>query len=116
METPIVETAPQKTTPPYFIQKGQVLNPKGRGKGNLSMTTMLRSMLEKMATGESLTPKEKILMSTIRQAETGNLTAVQMIWERLEGKPVQMNQNLNVDVSVPLKDDQKKSLLKLLNG
>jgi hypothetical protein len=112
--TDIVQNVQVKPPAPHLIKKGQVLNPKGRGKGNLSMSTLLKNALHKMSTGESMTPAEKITMSLLRQSETGNLKAIEMVMDRTEGKPVQaiINRNLNTVEALPQeKIDSLKSLL-----
>ena len=112
----VVEIIPKTNTKSYLFAKGNKLSVgKGRGKGNLSMSTLLKNALHKMATGEAMTPAEKITMSLLRQSETGNLKAIEMVLDRTEGKPVQQVQQVNINIE-PLKDEQKQNLLKLLEN
>ena len=113
MNETVIETEIVQKVKTQLFKKGQSGNPLGRGKGNLSMTTLLRSALVKLNKGETITPAEKISLSLIRQAEVGELKAIEMVLDRIDGKPTQQINQVNVNVE-PLKDEQRANLLKLL--
>lgn len=77
--------------------KGEVRNPKGRGKGvPNSKTRMLRLLeivqeIENPITGktEEFTVMEQIDAKLILKAKSGNAAAINMLLDRLEGRPAQ---------------------------
>ena len=78
-------------------QKGEVRNPKGRGKGVLNSKTRLLKLLELVTTvknpitgeEEDFTLAEQLDMQIIAKARKGDLKAYEIILDRLEGKPKQ---------------------------
>jgi hypothetical protein len=78
-------------------QKGEVRNPKGRGKGVLNSKTRLLKLLELVTTTknpvtgeeEEFTIAEQLDMQIIAKARKGDLKAYEILLDRLEGKPKQ---------------------------
>lgn len=85
---------------PQLFKPGQSGNPKGRPKGSKHLSTLLREALEEMAKsangkpivfdGENLTWKEAVIKRVIDKAVVkGDFKALEMIFDRMEGKPRQ---------------------------
>ena len=81
-------------------KKGEVRNPKGRGKGVLNSKTRLLRLLE-LVTGtknpvtgetEEFTIAEQLDMQIIAKARKGDLKAYEILLDRLEGKPKQTSE------------------------
>lgn len=74
--------------------KGEVRNPKGKAKGTLSFTTLLKRMLKskvdiKDSSGNILRVSKKrvILLKWMEKAMTGDVKAIEGVIDRIEGKP-----------------------------
>jgi len=61
-------------------------NPNGRPKGKV-LTELVRDKMEEIQDG--LPVKDKIAVSLISLALAGNIKALELIWNYLDGKPVQ---------------------------
>lgn len=92
----------------HVIKPGEVRNPNGRPKGSKNLTTLFRELLQSKeytlkdeATGQTIKIKadralvEKALENAIKK---GDRESIRMIWEMLEGKPVQQHK---LDVNGP---------------
>lgn len=115
MDTDIVQTELVQKTKPQLFVKGKSGNPLGRGKGNLSMSTKIKIALNQIVVGEKTTLGDEIITSLTRQAKMGDLKAIEMVLDRVDGKPTQTNQNLNININDPLKPEQQERLLKILD-
>ncbi len=67
-----------------------------------------------------LTNEEVIALQIMSKALRGDTTAAAMIYDRVEGKPVQKNENMNTDVSYTeflehLADEEKAAVEELLS-
>jgi hypothetical protein len=90
------------------FKEGQSGNPKGKPKGTIHLTTLLKKMMVKKfslpeLTGHNrkLTTAELIVLRLAKDAIRGNAHAQDTIIERLEGKVTQHGeQNVNV-VTMP---------------
>lgn len=79
------------------FKKGEVANPKGRGKGVQNSKTRLLKLLELVTkvrnpvTGEEeeFSIAEQLDMQIIAKARKGDLKAYEILFDRLEGKPKQ---------------------------
>lgn len=96
------------------LVKGSNLNPLGRKKGSLSMSTKLRLALDHFTKGETMTSADKIVMSLLRQAEVGDLKAIEMVMDRTEGKPVQAVIQRSFNTNDVLPPEKVEKLNKLL--
>jgi len=85
-------------------QKGEVRNPKGRGKGVLNSKTRLLKLLELVTTTknpvtgemEEFTIAEQLDMKIIAKAMKGDIRAYQELLDRLEGR---VKQSTEVEIS-----------------
>ena len=68
--------------------KGQSGNPNGRPKDEISLTALLRKEIMKQcpANREHKTWMELVVEATMRLAIHGNATALNQVWERIDGK------------------------------
>jgi hypothetical protein len=77
-----------------IAEKGDVLNPKGRGKGTLNFKTIIERYLDiatknaNPITGEigELTMREQIVLQLIAKAQNGDLNAIKDLLDRDMGK------------------------------
>lgn len=90
---------PQNLKPPW--PKGQTGNPNGRPKGR-TMQARLRDAIEKAAAGGK-DLGDAIAAVHIREALKGNVKAIEMIYERLDGKPLQPVQLSGDDDGAPIR-------------
>jgi hypothetical protein len=81
------------------FKPGRSGNPKGRGKGNVSLKKLLQQKLKEVARQDKEGRKyaELIVEATILQAMKGNGAALKMVWETIEGK---ITQPVEVDMTV----------------
>jgi hypothetical protein len=78
-----------------IAEKGDVLNPKGRGKGTLNFKTVLERYLDLVTksadpiTGEvaERSMREQIVLQLIAKAQAGDLAAIKDLLDREMGKP-----------------------------
>lgn len=64
-------------------------NPAGKPKGIKHMTTILDEAIRKVAEGTGNTYDKEIVKALMEKARTGDTKAIDMIFDRLEGKPKQ---------------------------
>ena len=70
------------------FSKGKSGNPQGRPKKGETLTDLLREKIEAPKTAkEKLTRKEKIIEKLIELAETGDLSALKYLFDRIDGRP-----------------------------
>jgi len=102
-----IERNPDGTFP-----KGKTGNPNGRPREK-SLTTQLKEALKQNEknTGQ---PYDALLVNRLleRAISQGDMKAIQMIWERLEGKPKQTHEHSGVDGD-PLENSLKVEKLRL---
>lgn len=99
------------------VKKGEVRNPKGRGKGVPNSKTVLKKLLsltekiENPVTGEleDMSQLEIMFLRQLSKARQGDLSAMKEILDRYEGKAQQ-----NIDMSVQATDPRKEILDKYL--
>ena len=97
-------------------QKGEVRNPKGRGKGVPNSRTRLLRLLELVQvktnpiTGdkEEFTVAEQLDMMVLQKAFKGDLRAYQEILDRLEGRAKQTNE-IELSGGLTVNWDEKKT-------
>lgn len=68
------------------IKKGHALNPNGKPKGAKHMTTLLKDALKKVAEGSDDPNDVAIVQSLISSAKAGNISAIEMVFNRIDGK------------------------------
>jgi hypothetical protein len=80
------------------IKPGSVLNPDGKPKGTKHMSTILSGALD-LSNKDGLTNQEVIIQKVIDLAKEGNMKAIELVWNRVEGKsPVTVEQNMPIPI------------------
>ena len=81
------KTHPKQAWQNNLWRKGQSGNPKGRPKESLSLTNYLRQFLKR-------NPKEvhNVVMALLTAAKTGNIQALQEIFNRIDGKVIERHE------------------------
>lgn len=102
----------------HRIKKGQIKNPKGKAKGTLNFKTIIKGMLaleiEQMNAltkkTEKLPVSDHMMAKLLSRAKAGNLQAVGMVMDRVNGKP-QENKKSTVTMKGMdgLKDHQEET-------
>src|ERR1035437_7167386 len=94
------------------ILPGSVLNPVGKPKGTKHLSTLLFDKLSEASNNGLIAEKDVIIQKVIDMAKDGNMRAIELIWERMEGKSTQViNQISQTEV---LTEEQKERLDNLL--
>jgi len=79
---------------------GQSGNPAGRPKGSLNLTTVLKHFLKEKIEVEKdgkiikLSKDKVLILKLIEKAIKGDIKAIEKVWDRIEGKPIQPNINI----------------------
>jgi len=91
---------------PYKFKPGQSGNPSGRPKGSVSIRTEVRKLLQEAAKeGTADTVAKALATRLIKQAFDGDMKAMQMVIEHIDGKP-QQSIDLNTTIAeVQILDD-----------
>ena len=71
------------------IKKGEIRNPYGRPKKNESITELVKKFLRSKPKGQKRTYKEMFVERVTALALKGDLTAIKLIWNYLDGMPQQ---------------------------
>lgn len=69
--------------PPW--KPGEAPNPKGRPRGSVNLTSILKRTLKEVATKEGHTFADVLVRATIQNAVKGNGAALKVCWERVDG-------------------------------
>ena len=101
--------------------KGQCANPAGRPKGSLSMTTLLKEAITKIAKdkdGKEFkngdTYAHLLVKKVLQKALQGDGKSIELLWAYIDGKPsqaIQIEGQIDTRVQV-LSDDQLKKIAK----
>ena len=70
-------------------KKGESGNPNGRPPVADSLNNILRERLEEVDPDAGITNKEVVASELLRLGKAGNLSAIQYIFDRVDGKPAQ---------------------------
>lgn len=95
---------------------GKSGNPKGRPKGK-SLTTQLREAL-KQKESTTDTPFDVLLVRRLmkKAIDEGDMKAIQMVWDRLEGKPKQTHEHSGIGGDpIAMKHEYDTMLLEIEN-
>ena len=81
-------------------QPGQSGNPAGKPKGTRSLSTILREALDKEVpkVGVNMTYGEAIIRKLMGGALHGDMRAIKLIFERMEGVKIEMTHDGGVEV------------------
>jgi hypothetical protein len=100
------------------IKPGSVLNPDGKPKGTKHMSTILSGALD-LSNKDGLTNQEVIIQKVIDLAKEGNMKAIELVWNRVEGKsPITIDQRIPkplMEVDIQLSEEQKNHLNRILS-
>lgn len=101
--------------------KGQSGNPKGRKKGVKTLTAALRKIMDEKdeVTGE--TNRKLVIKALIEAAQAGNVPAMNLIYERLDGKLVAQAELTGegggpIKYEISVTDDETAELTRRLLG
>ena len=95
------------------FKKGQSGNPKGRPKDGESWAGMLSKICEEDLThnGKKITKKEAICRKLISEAAKGEQWAINALMDRIDGKPKQVVDQKNTNVSVILDSEDAEGAI-----
>lgn len=100
------------------IKPGSILNPEGKPKGTKHMSTILSGALG-LSNKDGLTNQEIIIQKVIDLAKEGNMKAIELVWNRVEGKsPITIERNIPkplMEVDIDLSEEKKNELRRLLS-
>lgn len=86
---------------PHLFKKGQSGNPKGKPKGSISLTAMIKRKLQVMSPDQKRNALEVLAENIIQDALDGSSEKMrELIWNYLEGKP---RQGIDIDAQVESK-------------
>ncbi len=109
------EITEPKQKPDHLWKPGQSGNPKGKPKGSRHFSTLIREAITKVATDTGTSDDVLIVQALVAKAKDGDLKAVDMVLDRVDGKAEQtINLDADVTVNDGLSDEEKKALLELL--
>lgn len=96
----------------------KAMGSKGGSARRDMLTQQLVSELNELDVAENVSKARKLVRTLIANAIGGDTQAIREIWDRVEGKPVQINENHNITDPARLSDDDLARLLseRLLNG
>lgn len=82
----------------HFI-KGTVPNPHGRPPKGETITDLVREYLNKEAPGtkDRLTYKDLFVKKVLEKAYKGDMQAIKLLWNYIDGMPLQKNENKNIN-------------------
>lgn len=90
-------------------------NPKGKPKGARHFSTLIRDAITKVATDTGTSDDKLIVKALIAKAKEGDLKAVDIVFDRVDGKAEQtINLDGELTVNDGLSQEEKEALLGLL--
>lgn len=84
------------------IKKGEVRNPNGRPKKELSMTNALREILNEVDPKTKIERYKKLLNMAIEKAEQGDNDMIKYLVNRIDGMPRGSETNIQVNNVIPI--------------
>lgn len=89
------------------IRPGSVLNPNGKPKGTKHLSTLLAESLLAVSSEESATDQEVIINKVIEMAKKGDMRAIALVWDRIEGRATQfINQTSEISVTEAIENER----------
>jgi hypothetical protein len=93
------------------LAKGQVLNPNGRPAGAINMTSKLKNALSIVGEGRHASADLEIVDKVLELAKQGDKAMIQLIWNYVDGKPIQRIDHTSLGEGVQaLSDEQMEKL------
>jgi hypothetical protein len=89
------------------VEKGQILNPKGRGKGNRNKSTIMKELLASKINGTD-TVEQQLLKKVYEAVMSGDLKAISLVLDGAFGKDKQVVEQTNIDLISPPKIEFKE--------
>ena len=86
-------------------KKGQIPNPTGRPPKDQSLTELMREYLYNIPKGQKKPYKEMFIEKTLLMAMKGDIAALKLIWNYLDGMP---KQSINTEISLNNEIDKEK--------
>lgn len=109
------EITETKQKPDHLWKPGQSGNPAGKPKGARHFSTLIKEAITKVANDTGTSDDILIIQALVAKAKDGDLKAVDMVLDRVDGKAEQtINLDADVTVNDGLTDEQKEALLNLL--
>lgn len=109
------ETTETKQRPEHLWKPGQSGNPKGRPKGSRHFSTLIREAITKVAEDTGTSDDKEIVRALVEKAKAGDLKAVDMVLDRVDGKAEQtINLDGEMTINEGLSPEDKEALLALL--
>ncbi len=109
------EITETKQKPDHLWKPGQSGNPAGKPKGARHFSTLIKEAITKVANDTGTSDDILIVQALVAKAKDGDLKAVDMVLDRIDGKAEQtINLDADVTVNDGLTDEQKEALLNLL--
>lgn len=109
------EITEPKQKPDHLWKPGQSGNPAGKPKGARHFSTLIKEAITKVANDTGTSDDVLIIQALVAKAKDGDLKAVDMVLDRVDGKAEQtINLDADVTVNDGLTDEQKEALLNLL--
>ena len=81
-------------------KKGQSGNPKGRPKKGTSLTELMQEFLDNKPEGQEKTYRELFIQKCLQLGMKGDIQAIKMIWNYMEGMPKQRVEGIHAVLSV----------------
>lgn len=109
------ENTESKQRPDHLWKPGQSGNPAGKPKGARHFSTLIKEAITKVAEDTGTSDDKEIVKALVMKAKQGDLKAVDMVLDRVDGKAEQtINLDADVTLNDGLTDEQKEALLNLL--
>lgn len=109
------ENTESKQRPDHLWKPGQSGNPAGKPKGARHFSTLIKEAITKVAEDTGTSDDKEIVKALVMKAKQGDLKAVDMVLDRVDGKAEQtINLDADVTMNDGLTDEQKEALLNLL--
>lgn len=95
--------------------KGSVPNPKGKAKGTRHFSTLLRAKILEISDETNTSVDKEIASMLLKKAKKGDLRAIDMVFDRVDGKAEQtINLEADIHTDEGLSKQEKEALLNLI--